>query len=98
MYFLNTGDDAAVFDAPGPGRLAMTTDTYVVKPLFFPGGDIGRLAVCGTVNDLCVMGAAPLYLSAGFVLEEGMEIGLLGKCRGLHGRGGRRGRGHHRHR
>jgi hypothetical protein len=55
-------------------RLAFTTDTYVVTPLEFPGGDIGRLAVCGTVNDLAVCGALPLYLSCGFVLEEGLSI------------------------
>lgn len=58
-------------------RLAFTTDTYVVKPLFFNGGDIGRLAVCGTVNDLAMVGATPLYLSAGFVIEEGLELDVL---------------------
>ncbi|HEX2988825.1 MAG TPA: hydrogenase expression/formation protein HypE, partial [Chloroflexota bacterium] len=58
-------------------RLAMTTDSHVVKPLFFDGGDIGRLAICGTVNDLSVVGATPLYLSAGFVLEEGLPIADL---------------------
>lgn len=57
--------------------LAFTTDSYVISPLFFPGGDIGRLAVCGTVNDLAVMGAEPLYLSAGFILEEGLPIQVL---------------------
>ena len=71
---LDQGDDAAVFDLPASGRLAMTTDTYVVKPLFFPGGDIGRLAVCGTVNDLSMVGATPHYLTAGFVLEEGLSM------------------------
>jgi hydrogenase expression/formation protein HypE len=55
-------------------RLAFTTDAFVVKPLFFPGGDIGRLAVCGTVNDLAVGGAEPLYLSAAFILEEGFAL------------------------
>ena len=60
-----------------PGRLAFTTDSYVVKPLFFPGGDIGSLAVYGTVNDLAMCGARPLYLSAGFILEEGLEMGTL---------------------
>jgi hydrogenase expression/formation protein HypE len=74
---LEAGDDAAVVMMPRGSRLAMTTDTYVVKPLFFPGGDIGRLAVCGTVNDLSVMGARPMYLSAGFVLEEGVGLELL---------------------
>ncbi len=74
---LDQGDDAAVFDMPSAGRLAMTTDTYVVKPLFFPGGDIGRLAVCGTVNDLCMVGARPYALTAGFVLEEGLDVETL---------------------
>ncbi|MBN1781172.1 hydrogenase expression/formation protein HypE [bacterium] len=60
-------------------RLVMTTDTYVVTPLFFPGGDIGRLAVCGTVNDLAVMGAMPVYISTGFILEEGFAIADLEK-------------------
>ena len=63
---LEQGDDAAVLPLPeGPGRLAITTDAHIVAPLFFPGGDIGRLAVCGTVNDLAVMGAKPLWLTAG---------------------------------
>jgi hydrogenase expression/formation protein HypE len=75
-------DDAAVVETvaratPGAGRLAFTTDSYVVKPLFFKGGDIGRLAVCGTVNDLAMVGATPLYLSAGFVIEEGLELDTL---------------------
>jgi hydrogenase expression/formation protein HypE len=61
----------------GAGRLAFTTDSYVVKPLFFKGGDIGRLAVCGTVNDLAMVGATPLYLSAGFVIEEGLDLDTL---------------------
>jgi hydrogenase expression/formation protein HypE len=62
-------DDSAVFDFGG--RLAFTTDSYVVSPIFFPGGDIGRLAVCGTVNDLAMSGARPLYLSLSFIIEEG---------------------------
>jgi len=66
-------DDAAALPFPG-GRLAFSTDTYVVHPLFFPGGDIGRLAVCGTVNDVATSGATPLYLSVGFVLEEGLPV------------------------
>lgn len=66
-------DDAAALDFPG-SRLAFSTDTYVVHPLFFPGGDIGKLAVCGTVNDVATSGARPLYLSVGFVLEEGMLV------------------------
>ena len=68
--------DGAVFGV-GNARLAFTTDSYVVKPLFYPGGDIGSLAVNGTVNDLAMCGARPLYLSAGFILEEGMETEKL---------------------
>ena len=72
------GDDAAVLPAPAPGeRLAFSTDSFVVTPHFFPGGDIGRLAVCGTVNDVATSGAAPRYLSCGFVLEEGFPISDL---------------------
>jgi hydrogenase expression/formation protein HypE len=70
---LDAMDDAANLVING-GRLAFTTDTFVVHPLFFPGGDIGKLAVHGTVNDLAVSGAEPLYLSAGFILEEGFPI------------------------
>ncbi len=69
-------DDAATLELPS-GRVAFTTDAYVVKPLFFPGGDIGKLAVCGTVNDLAVMGATPRYLSASFTLEEGLPLATL---------------------
>ena len=69
--------DAAVVP-PLAGRLALTTDSYVVRPLVFPGGCIGDLAVNGTVNDLAVMGAKPLYLSAGFILEEGLPLPQLG--------------------
>lgn len=69
-------EDQASFILP-PGRVAFTTDSYVVNPLFFPGGDLGRLAVCGTVNDLAVGGARPLYLSAGFIIEEGLPLGVL---------------------
>jgi hydrogenase expression/formation protein HypE len=68
------GDDAAVIEVPDSGRLAISTDSHIVSPLFFPGGDIGRLAVCGTVNDLAMVGARPLYLSAGFILEEGLPM------------------------
>jgi hydrogenase expression/formation protein HypE len=68
--------DGAVFNV-GNARLAFTTDSYVVKPLFFPGGDIGTLAVNGTVNDLAMCGARPLYLSSGFILEEGLETETL---------------------
>lgn len=68
--------DAATLDYSG-GRLAFTTDSYVVQPLEFPGADIGKLAICGTVNDLAVVGARPLALSLAVVLEEGLEIDLL---------------------
>src|SRR5947207_649478 len=72
---LDAMDDAATFSINGTGqRIAFTTDTYVVSPLFFPGGDIGELAVHGTINDLAMAGAEPLYLSAGFILEEGFPI------------------------
>ncbi|MCL2888810.1 MAG: hydrogenase expression/formation protein HypE [Eggerthellaceae bacterium] len=70
------GDDSAILPAQG-GKLAFSTDSYVVTPLFFPGGDIGKLAVCGTVNDVATSGARPLYLSCGFILEEGFPIGEL---------------------
>jgi hydrogenase expression/formation protein HypE len=66
-------DDSAVIPLES-SRLAFTTDSYVVKPLFFPGGDIGRLAICGTVNDLAMAGARPLGLSASFIIEEGLPI------------------------
>lgn len=69
-------DDQAVVNVNGV-RLAMTTDSFVVKPLFFPGGDIGSLAVHGTINDLAVGGARPLFLSAAFILEEGLSIEVL---------------------
>jgi len=68
--------DSAVIEIGGK-RLAFTTDTFVVSPIFFPGGDIGKLAVYGTVNDLAMAGATPLYLSAGFVLEEGLSMEIL---------------------
>lgn len=70
------GLDSAVFEAQS-GRFAFTTDSFVVKPIFFSGGDIGKLAVCGTVNDLAVAGAKPLYLSCGLIIEEGFPIGAL---------------------
>ena len=69
------GDDAAVLPALAPGeRIAYSTDSFVVTPHFFPGGDIGRLAVCGTVNDVATSGARPLYLSCAFILEEGFPM------------------------
>jgi hydrogenase expression/formation protein HypE len=73
---LDTLADAALLDMPGT-RLAFTTDSYVIKPVEFPGGNIGKLAICGTVNDLAVMGAKPLYISAGFILEEGLDLAVL---------------------
>ncbi len=69
-------DDQAIFEIGG-ARVAFTTDSFVVKPLFFPGGDIGSLAVHGTVNDLAMGGAKPLFLSAGFIIEEGFPTGDL---------------------
>lgn len=71
--------DAAVFNVDG-GRMALTTDSYTIDPPFFPGGDIGKLAVCGTVNDLAVSGAHPLYLTAGFMIEEGLPLADLEKA------------------
>jgi len=74
---LNKLDDSAVFELCG--RLAFTTDSYTVSPIFFPGGDIGKLAVCGTVNDLAMSGATPLYLSLSFIIEEGLPTNELEK-------------------
>jgi len=75
--------DSAVLNIPTDGspsrRLAFSTDSFVVSPLVFPGGDIGKLAVHGTINDLAMSGAKPLYLSAGFILEEGLPMELLGQ-------------------
>ncbi len=76
--FLAQRNDQAILDVPG-GRLVMTTDSYVVSPLFFPGGDIGSLAVHGTVNDIAMAGARPLYLSTGFILEEGFGLAELAR-------------------
>lgn len=77
QYFSNEtlleGGDSAIFQ-PGAGRLAFTTDSYVISPIFFRGGNIGKLAVCGTVNDLTVSGAVPKYLSCGFIIEEGLNF------------------------
>ena len=76
--WLRQGDDGAVLPAPAPGeRLVMATDAHVVSPLFFPGGDIGSLSVHGTINDVAMMGARPLYLSASFILEEGFPLADL---------------------
>ncbi len=72
---LSQMEDAAV--VPGDATIAMTTDSFVVTPIEFPGGDIGRLSICGTVNDLCMRGAVPKYITCGFILEEGVEIEIL---------------------
>ena len=73
---LRQGNDQAAFDPP-PGRLVMSTDGHVVSPLFFPGGDIGCLSVHGTINDVAMAGARPLYLAASFILEEGLPLADL---------------------
>ena len=81
--YLGQGNAGAVLPAPmlagKPARLVMSTDSHVVSPLFFPGGDIGCLSVHGTVNDVAVMGATPLYLAAGFILEEGFALADLAR-------------------
>ena len=78
---LQAGNDFGAVNLPDgsnlDGSLAVSTDLHIVKPLFFPGGDIGRLAVCGTVNDISMSGAVPLYLTAGFILEEGLSVETL---------------------
>jgi len=79
---LRQGNDGAALDWPAGQRLVMSTDGHVVSPLFFPGGDIGCLAVHGTVNDVAMMGATPLYLSASFVLEEGFALADLARIVG----------------
>lgn len=76
-FLAELGDSALV--PVNSNRIAFTTDSYVVKPIFFPGGDIGKLAVCGTINDLSVAGAKPLFLSCSLILEEGFEISKLEK-------------------
>ncbi|WP_233170523.1 hydrogenase expression/formation protein HypE, partial [Aquitalea sp. ASV15] len=76
--WLAQGNDQAILPPPG-ARIAMATDSHVISPLFFPGGDIGSLAVHGTVNDLAMGGATPLYLSAGFILEEGLPLADLAR-------------------
>ncbi|MDI6773967.1 MAG: hydrogenase expression/formation protein HypE [Verrucomicrobiota bacterium] len=75
---LNTLDDGACVTVPEQ-YLVLTTDSYVVQPIFFPGGDIGKLSVCGTVNDLAMQGAAPRYLTLGLILEEGLPVADLGR-------------------
>jgi hydrogenase expression/formation protein HypE len=76
-HALRAGDDAARLESDLHQNLAISTDAHVVSPIFFPGGDIGRLAVCGTVNDVAMLGAKPLYLTAGFILEEGLPMETL---------------------
>jgi len=75
-YLSELSDSAVV---PGAGKLAITTDSFVVTPIVFPGGDIGRLSVCGTVNDLLMSGAIPKYITCGCILEEGLDIEVLEK-------------------
>ena len=75
---LNEMSDAAELKVDKK-RLAFSTDSFVVKPLFFPGGDIGKLAVCGTVNDIAMKGAEPLFISLAFIIEEGLEFSILEK-------------------
>lgn len=74
---LNKLEDSAVVNISG--KIAYTTDSFVVTPLFFPGGNIGKLAVCGTVNDLSMMGATPKFLTAGFIIEEGADLDTMDK-------------------
>ena len=78
---LQAGNDFANLGLPADsllqGSLSVSTDSHIITPLFFPGGDIGRLSVCGTVNDICMSGAIPLYLTAGFILEEGLSTDIL---------------------
>ena len=71
-----TADDAAVLTPPA-GKMAVSTDGFIVSPAFFPGGNIGKLSICGTVNDLACMGAKPLYLTCAFVIEEGFPMEKL---------------------
>ena len=75
--YLRQGHDGAILPLPGSGRLVVATDGHVISPLFFPGGDIGALAVHGTVNDVAMSGAMPLYLTASFIIEEGFALADL---------------------
>ena len=74
---LSMGNDAGSLHLPKNGNIAVSTDAHVVKPLFFPGGDIGKLAICGTVNDVSMLGARPLYLTDSFILEEGLAVSTI---------------------
>jgi hydrogenase expression/formation protein HypE len=95
--WLRTQDDCAQFAIPA-GRLVMATDSHVVSPLFFPGGDIGCLSVHGTINDVAMAGARPLYLAASFILEEGFATSRpQTHCR-VDGASGAAGGSRHRHR
>lgn len=80
---LDEGNDFASLPVPAfdltEGRMIVSVDAHIVKPIFFPGGDIGRLSICGTVNDVAVSGAKPLYITAGFILEEGLQVETLNK-------------------
>src|SRR4030042_3483795 len=78
-FELKTLNDSAVLKGLNKGNIAFTTDSYVVSPIFFPGGNIGELAVYGTVNDLSMVGATPLYITSGFILEEGFPFEDLKK-------------------
>jgi hydrogenase expression/formation protein HypE len=86
--FLDQGNDQAAFDVPA-GRMVMSTDGYVISPLFFPGGDIGSLAVHGTINDLAMAGARPLHLAASYILEEGFPLADLQRIAQSMGRAAR---------
>jgi len=87
--FLDQGNDQARFATPAGQRMVITTDGYVVSPLFFPGGDIGSLAVHGTINDVAMAGAKPLYLSASFIIEEGFPLADLKRIADSMGRASR---------
>ena len=75
---LNQKNDSAVLPAIN-NKIAISTDSFVIKPIFFNGGDIGKLSICGTVNDISMSGATPIYISVGFIIEEGFEISELEK-------------------
>lgn len=75
----NTGDDGAVFKLPDGKSLVMTTDAFIIDPIFFPGGDIGKISMCGTINDLSVMGARPMGIALSFIIEEGFPSSDLEK-------------------
>ncbi len=86
--YLDQGNDQAAFDVP-PGRMVMSTDGYVIWPLFFPGGDIGSLAVHGTINDVAMAGARPLHLAASYIIEEGFPLADLARIASSMGRAAR---------